>query len=320
MLAEEGDAEGTAAALNRALELVPDLQEAKDLLERLSSSAPPPPPAELISEKAEEPVPELAARPEDKRVETPAPELAAGPEDERVETPTPELATEPAQEVEEPPVTPAASAGEEFSAAPTADQIAQVPPAEEKKVDPAVAEALLEADVLVKYGLAAKAIEQLEGLVTKFPESMELRVRLRDLHGEQGQMRKAADHMLAIADLYVKRGMQDEAERVLRSAFDIDPSNAEVGARLGVSPAPAYAGPAVQTPSEPAPTAFEDFPPSEDLSEKTARLVAETTEPREETPFPEPAPTGEIVIEGLDSGLPQAEAEPSVAEPSPVDE
>lgn len=316
---EEGDVEGAVAALNRALEIVPDFQEARVLLERLSSSVSPP--AELSGEPAEEPSPELAGRPEDEKAETPALELAAGPEVESVEAPSPELATEPEQEAEKPApaVLETPPAGEEFPAAPAAEQVAEVRTAEEKKVDPAVAEALLEADVLVKYGLAAKAIEQLEGLVKKFPESTELRFKLRDLHGDQGQMRKAADHMLAVADLYRKRGMEDEAEQVLRSALDMDPSNAEVSARLGVSPAPASAGLVALTPPEPAPTAFEDFPPSEDLSGKAAEPASETMGPSEETPFPEPAPTGEIVLEGLESGFSQ-EAEPSVTAEPPVDE
>ncbi|HEX9114311.1 MAG TPA: hypothetical protein VF888_08195, partial [Nitrospirota bacterium] len=200
-----------------------------------------------------------------------------------------------------------------------AEQFSEVLKAEEKKIDPAVAEALLEADVLVKYGLATKAIEQLEGMVKKFPESTELRFKLRDLHGDQGQMRKAADHMLAAADLYRKQGMEDEAERALRSALNMDPSNAEVSARLGVSPAPASAGLAALTPPDSAPTAFEDFPPSEDLPEKAAEPAFKTMGPSEETPFPEPAPTGEIVLEGLESGLSREAEPPATAEP-PVDE
>ena len=177
---------------------------------------------------------------------------------------------------------------EELPAAPQAEPVAEVQAVEEEQDDPAIAEALIEADVLVKYGLATKAIEQLERLAQRFPESMQLRVKLRDLHGDQGQMRKAAAHMLVMSDLYTKRGMRDQAEEVLRSALDIDPSNAEVSARLGVAPAPGAAGSAAVNAGT-GPSLFEDFTSPEDLSEEIAGPALETANettapPLEETP------------------------------------
>ncbi len=181
--------------------------------------------------------------------------------------------------------------------------------------DPAIAEAMTEADVLVKYGLSTKAIEQLEGLALRFPESMQIRVKLRDLYGDQGQMRKATAHMLVMADLYHKRGMKDQAEEVLRYALEIDPSNNEISSRLGI------AGPTV-VPPEPAPTPFEDFSSPEDVTEQIAAAAVETAPTLEEPrPVIEPAPTDAIVIEGLDAGLPHREEEfPFPAACPPADE
>jgi pilus assembly protein FimV len=124
-------------------------------------------------------------------------------------------------------------------AAPAAAPVA-APAAEE---DPAIAGALTEADVLVKYGLSAKALEQLEGLAKKFPESVQVRLKLRDLYGDQGNTGKAAAHMLALADIYAGRSMQDQADSVLRAALELDPGNAEIQSRLGTAP-PAPTGPA----------------------------------------------------------------------------
>ena len=107
------------------------------------------------------------------------------------------------------------------------------PPAEE---DPAIAGAITEADVLVKYGLSAKALEQLEGLAKKFPQSIQVRTKLRDLYGDQGNVSKAVVHMLVLADLYAKRGAQDQARSVLQTALELDPGNAEVKLRLGIAP------------------------------------------------------------------------------------
>jgi tetratricopeptide (TPR) repeat protein len=102
--------------------------------------------------------------------------------------------------------------------------------------DPAIAEALTEVEVLIKYGLAVKAIEMLEGMAENFPENLQIRIKLKDLYREQGNVRKAADHILVLADIYAKR-QQDEVEPLLRAALEMDPGNVEIAARLGVAPA-----------------------------------------------------------------------------------
>jgi tetratricopeptide (TPR) repeat protein len=98
---------------------------------------------------------------------------------------------------------------------------------------PAIDEAFIEADVLIKYGLAAKAIEQLDALTSKFPESPRIRTRLRDLYHEQGNIDKAVRQALLAVALYTKYGKDDEASAVLQAARDLAPDHPAILSKLG---------------------------------------------------------------------------------------
>lgn len=149
------------------------------------------------------------------------------------------LQTPPAAPV---PVIPESAPAQSAPAAVEAPPVVPImPPAPESSPfpdeDPAIAEALTEVEVLIKYGLAVKAIEMLEGMAEKFPENLQIRVKLKDLYREQGNVRKAADHILVLADIYAKRGTLDQVEPLLRAALEMDPSNVEIAARLGLAAA-----------------------------------------------------------------------------------
>ncbi len=201
---------------------------------------------------------------------------------------------------------------------------APAPAAAAAAEDPAVAEALTEIDVLVKYGLAAKALDQLETLAQKFPESVQVRLKLRDLYGEQGHVKKGVAHMLVLADLYARRGAQDQAESVLRTALQLDPGNAEIQSRLGAAPvleeAPALAGELTAEepigmpsfgeamPQEEQPAAGPETTPPGLGEELTAPTSDEGTEPALEMPAPEdPAPEEPSIAEPLTSPEPPVE-------------
>jgi len=203
----------------------------------------------------------------------------AAPAVEAPETPMPAPETTPAApELEMPLPTPAAAQ-----------------PVEEE--NPAINEAFTEADVLIKYGLPAKAMEQLEGVAEQYPENVRVRVRLRDLYREQGNPEKAVQHSLLLSDIYTKQGSSDMADSELQSALEIDPENPIVLAKLGMAPV------------APAPVAA---PPPEIMQD---HLDIATTMPQipssafEETPpILEPVSTGDgnIAFEGLDTQLPPA--------------
>ncbi len=110
---------------------------------------------------------------------------------------------------------------------------------------PALTEAFTEVEVLIKYGLAAKAIEQLEALSGRFPDSPQVHARLRDLYQEGGDAGKAVEQVLALAALYEREGMSDRAEMSLRSALELFPESTAIQARLGLAPAAPEATPPV---------------------------------------------------------------------------
>jgi len=280
ILDDEGNRDEAKKVLNRALEFVPTMQEARSLLERLSTPALTMPPA---PEPAEQ---EIIAPASPSIVEESTYEEAAW--------------TAPETPVSEIPIA--------------------VPPAEPARgEDPEITEAFTEADVLVKYGMATKALEQLETLARKFPESMQIRVKLRDLYGDLGQMNKAAAHMIALADLYTKQGLENQAQEVLRSALEIDPTNTAVMSKLGIVPAPSVSESQGVTalfaefptePPEPSSTPFESLPAGEVLPvELPPGFETDRSVLPEASHAEEPAPTDESVFAGFDADMPYAETE-----------
>jgi len=101
--------------------------------------------------------------------------------------------------------------------------------------DHSITEALTEVDVLIKYGLGAKAVEQLEGVIRIYPENPKLRSRLLDLYREQKNTGKAVVQALMLAELYEKQGRQQESHSVLQAALQLAPGNVQIMAKLGMA-------------------------------------------------------------------------------------
>ncbi len=196
--------------------------------------------------------------------------------------------------------------------------------------DAAVTAAVSEVDVLVKYGLASKALEQLEGLAGTFPESALIRIKLRDLYGDQGALAKAAGHMLVLADIYTTQGQHDRVEPLLRQALEMDPQNREIQSRLGIeepaSPPSAAAEPVFETPPPAAP-AVEDVP-SLDVTDITSGLdlalpeqFGAGTQIQEQPvtpPLPQPA-AGEIAFDEPFT-IPEEQPQPATEEAPQAEE
>lgn len=218
----KGDRDAAAAELRKALEISPELPEARQRLEELEKPLSPEPAAESVQP------PEISP---------PAPE---------------DFTPLPVSEIPE-----TAFEG----------QVMQQPEALVKpgiEEDPSIEEAFTEVDVLVKYGLAAKAIEQLEALSAKFPSSIRIKTRLKELYREQGNVQKVVENLLAIADVYEQHSMQEEAKAALREGLEFVPDNPAIQERLGIAPPP----PAEEQPSVPAaeePLAIEEALHTEEI-------------------------------------------------------
>ncbi len=263
LLLETGDEGGAKTFLTQAVELSPDLEEAREHLDRLEAAV-------------------HAVRP-------------------------PEPAVEPMPPPSEP--------------EPAYEQPAPKPAAELSILEdnPAINEAFTEIDVLVKYGLAAKALEQLEMLAAKYPHSPPVRMRLQDLYREQGNVSKAVEHALMLADIYSRNNLTDQSESVLNTALSIDPTNAALLAKLGRAPVPSEAfqtdtgqvapqEPVIETPAPAEPFLFDSEPP-EVSSPEPPPTIGGTPE------FEVPPPSDEITFEGFDAEMPRLEEqEPSSAE------
>ena len=155
--------------------------------------------------------------------------------------------------------------------------------APKEREDPAVAAALTEVEVLIKYGLGPKAAEQLESIVQRFPDAPRVRVMLFDLYREQKKSDKAVIQALMLADLYERRGQKDESQNVLRSALDLAPGNPQIMAQLGMAPAEAEA---IETIEEPeAIEEITDIPDIPDLA--VPDLELETSADLEDIQVPE---------------------------------
>ena len=174
--------------------------------------------------------------------------------------------------------------------------------------DPAITEAFTEADVLIKYGLAAKAIEQLEALTSKFPESPRIRTKLRDLYHEQGNIDKAVRHALLAVALYTKYGRDDQASAVLQTTRELAPDHPAVLSRLGRVPvSPEAEGSTGKAPEAVHPPEFMQDHPETPLSEPEPSPPFPEQIPVETIAPQEPIRTEEIEFEGLGSGIPPLE-------------
>ena len=284
-LIERGSTDDAREVLNRALILSPGFSEAIEKLEGLGRGAAKAPTAAPKAPAARQ------AAPAEQELGSPVEELGA---------PLDEL-TVPTLEVEPP--RPEAPAG----------------PAE----DPAVAGALSEVDVLTKYGLTAKAVEQLEGLVRKFPEAPSVRSRLLDLYRDQKKTDKAVLQALMLAELYEQRGQEAESRAVLGSALELAPGNAQIMAKLGMAPAEAEEPEAVETIEEP--EAIETL--SDEVEELPELPVPEldleelaVPEEVEEIPLPRRARGRVVVPEPEEAEEVSFEPEPDFEEAVPVQE
>lgn len=88
-----------------------------------------------------------------------------------------------------------------------------------------VSEHLIEAEVFTKYGLIDKAIEQLQIIVAKYPNSALAHQKLKEIYLEKGERDKAVEECVSMSRIFRKQGDSDQAEDMLSEARQINPNH-----------------------------------------------------------------------------------------------
>jgi tetratricopeptide (TPR) repeat protein len=199
-----------------------------------------------------------------------------------------------------------------------------------------VDEHLSEGRVFRKYGLTDKARDQFQAALNRFPDNLDARRELVDLHKDRGEGDEAATHLQAIAQILRLTGDEAGASQAEASAAELAPGAA---APAAVAPAPAPEAPIAAPPPPvpevpapaPAPPAEEELdiplevegPPVEE--EPELQLLELTEESEEATAAPEePAPPifdeQELTVEGgeLQSDFIDVDEPPSAPAQAPI--
>lgn len=88
-----------------------------------------------------------------------------------------------------------------------------------------VSEHLIEAEVFSKYGLIDKAIEQLQMITNRYPNSVLAHQKLREIYLENGDPDKAVEACVDMSRILRSRGDLDQAEDLLSEARQINPNH-----------------------------------------------------------------------------------------------
>jgi tetratricopeptide (TPR) repeat protein len=124
----------------------------------------------------------------------------------------------------------------------------------EKPVD----EAIMEAEIYLRYGLFDNARDILEAFKTKEPDNVTLHLKLKSLYTETGNKEMAVTECIVLSDLYKEAGEIEKKEQIIKDAYAIDPDDPRLA---GLIP-PSYEEPEVKQPEGPF---IEDY--SEEMSE-----------------------------------------------------
>lgn len=86
-------------------------------------------------------------------------------------------------------------------------------------------EALIEADIYMKYGLADKARDTLEPFREQNAESIDLHQKLKLVYADGGKVKDAIAECIILHELYDKAGDAEASSEVLREAFSMNPED-----------------------------------------------------------------------------------------------
>ncbi len=83
---------------------------------------------------------------------------------------------------------------------------------------------VVEGDLFASYGLYEKAIEQYQRVIALIPSHIEIHEKIRDMYAKSGELVKAAQECLVLANIYTARNDSENANRNFTLAYQYDPS------------------------------------------------------------------------------------------------
>lgn len=130
------------------------------------------------------------------------------------------------------------------------------------KTEKSVDEAIVEADIFLRYGLYDNVKNLLEVYKDKEPENIELHLRLKSLYVDTGDKEQAITECLILNELYKKAGDISKSEQMLKEAYEISPEDQRL---ISIAAPPLHEKEEEVTITPPEGPAIEDY--SEEIAE-----------------------------------------------------
>lgn len=120
-------------------------------------------------------------------------------------------------------------------------------------------EAIIDADIYLRYRLHENARDILETLRKKFPDNIDIHLRLKSLYLDMGDRDSAVTECLILSELYGKSGESEQGSQMIRYAREINPEDqrlaemafiTEPGEDIAALPDDASEGPSIEDYSE----------------------------------------------------------------------
>jgi tetratricopeptide (TPR) repeat protein len=160
-----------------------------------------------------------------------------------------------------------AALADKFVSEPTLTTIATDAGTEQREGEPAFEDGgneqvkgfIVEGDLFASYGLYQKAIDQYSKVLDVIPNHIEIHEKIRDTYAKGGELQKAAQECLILANIYTARSDNENAAKNFNLAYQYDPELHQAPVRKDQ---PAEPAPSVH-PVAPQPSVRREVPPSE---------------------------------------------------------
>ncbi|MBA4372417.1 MAG: hypothetical protein C0402_06100 [Thermodesulfovibrio sp.] len=120
-------------------------------------------------------------------------------------------------------------------------------------------EIFVETDIFSRYGLVHEAVKLLESLKLREPQNIDVHIRLKALYAETAEKELAVTECLILHELYKRKGEPENADKELRDAVEIAPTDPRLAGR--VEPPPVFE-----------PTSYSSTVPEPDISQPAEEI------------------------------------------------